>query len=103
MYDLFIVPFYSSSASHVGGGNRMDWYSSVQHGVNLLGPKAEIELTGKERCTLVANGYFSCIAVVDEDSDNEREEEEEEEKKNYATITEEVIVSVSTFRYMYIM
>ena len=78
----------------------MDWYSSAQHGVNLLGPKAEIELTGKERCTLVANGYFSCIAVVDEDSDNEREEEEEEEKKNYATITEEVIVSIDTFGYM---
>ncbi|XP_011407347.2 PREDICTED: uncharacterized protein LOC105314715 [Amphimedon queenslandica] len=85
--------YKSSSTSHVGAGNRMDWYSSVQHGANLLGPKAEIELTGEERTTLVANGYFSCIAVTDEGSDNEREDEEEEEMKNYPSITEEVIAS----------
>ena len=81
----------------------MDWYSSAQHGVSLLGPKAEIELTGEGRGTLVANGYFSCIAVVNEASDNEREDKEEEEKQNYGTITEEVIVSIlymNTFRYM---
>lgn len=88
LFLFFCALFYSSSTSHVGGANRMDWYSSVQHGANLLGPKADIELKGIGK-TVTANGYFTCIAVNDE-----REEDNDEEYEGVAQINEEVTVSI---------
>ena len=67
----------------------MDWYGSVQHGANLLGPKADIELKGIGK-TVTANGYFTCIAVNDE-----REEDNDEEYEGVAQINEEVTVSIA--------
>ena len=67
----------------------MDWYGSVQHGANLLGPKTDIELKGIGK-TVTANGYFTCIAVNDE-----REEDNDEECEGVAQINEEVTVSTA--------